>query len=57
MAAQVAHADVLTILSAWVVVDGAMFVASSHRQVAERMAVLLERHGLADVPDDAAALA
>lgn len=57
MAAQVAHADVLTILSAWVVVDGAMFVSCSNRQLAERVAVLLDRHGLVDVPDDLGALA
>lgn len=57
MAVQVAHADVLTILSAWVAIDGAMFVACSHRSLAERIAVLIERHGLVDVPDDLGALA
>jgi hypothetical protein len=36
--------------------DGTILGAIADHDVAERIAALLDRHGLADIPDDAAAL-
>lgn len=54
------HTHPVTRLVVWtphVVFDGSRIVAIADRaEIAERIAELLDRHGLADIPDDPAAL-
>ncbi len=54
--AHVHQVGMLIIPSAYAVVDDTVGVIALDRAVADRVAELLNRHGLADVPDDASTI-